>query len=113
MQDSAEREARSEHPPADVEEAARRRQRIIEDCTGKLVTTIDELQAALLSERTRREKMEEALPLTQAELDQLRSDADAYIEPRLRAAWTKGWLAAVNSIVAAQKAKRSSLESPQ
>ncbi len=77
MQDSAEREARSEHPPADVEEAARLATIEMIDwsdnraaaCAESIAMVgnveryqrLSEILRAYLSERTRREKMEEAL----------------------------------------------------
>ncbi len=71
-------EARSEHPPADVEEAARRALEILRAMKGKpipirfpsdevaeqfniLIKAIGPVATAYLSERIRREKMEEAL----------------------------------------------------
>ncbi len=127
MKHSAEREARSEHPPADVEEAARRALEILRAMKGKpipirfpsdevaeqfniLIKAIGPVATAYLSERTRREKMEEALRNLESANEALAARRPQGVYDALVAAGQQDLL---HDLDVARTAARASLESPQ
>ncbi len=124
MQDSAEREARSEHPPADVEEAARRLLKWQEgrkfanadffSTDQKMASDAITVATAYLSERTRREKMEEALNLSERQFrlyERSHREKAAMAPPDSRARDDALAKAETNKRFA--EAARASRESPQ